>query len=641
MLYFNGVNATRKEYDLQSMPMQEFARIVLDQPLPADKHAGGFYEAFLKTEDFAPAEDRDPKALEDVGWGVIFAHDEDQAVIDALQPLLKLRQKQAGDCYYEYSGSKYRNERQRQGYMTGEDKMKFLENRGVEPFGPADPNYAPYYLLIVGDPEKIPFKFQYQLDVQYAVGRIFFRSPEEYAQYAANVVTAETRDLRLARRGLFFGVNHDPATNLSATHLVKPLMEKMKTYGLDWAFQSLIKDQATKANLSNILNQGDPPALLFTGSHGVGFDADDPLQIDHQGALLCQDWSFGKKPGQKIEDCYFCESDLATNANLSGMIAFHFACYSAGTPRQNDFSIAKVRTPETAPYDFVARLPQRLLLNGAVAVIGHIERAWGCSISYSEPGENKKHLGTYSSTMKRLLEGHPVGSALEWFDEKYGEISAGLTDKVERFKLELPNAPTEYELISLWRANNDARNYIIVGDPAARMPTADAGETSKARPVRETVSIPEIPDRKDDQPEDYSFDLRSTGRTITRSLKDVTKKMGDVLESIVDDLSTLEVLTYTGAGYDLKQVYDAKTKKFNEKASLKAVTRISLDGDISHIVPARTEAEGEEKPASPEIDKQLWEIHRDMVKMAQENKVAFVKAVAEVAGTLLNIAKGK
>jgi hypothetical protein len=500
LLYFNGVNGTTGRYDLEPMTVEAFAESLSGQPLPADQHAAGFYESFVETPDYGLADDRDPKAIAQAGWGVITAQDEDPAVLEALQPLLDLRREQAGETYYQYVGSKGTH----RGYYAGESKKAFLEGRGAEPFGPADPKYAPYYLLIVGDPTKIPFKFQYQLDIQYAVGRIHFRSPDEYARYAQNVVRAESgRDpLRLPRRAVFFGVDHNErdATHLSANHLVRPLTQQLRELSresnLGWEMQSLLSADATKANLTSLLNGTQMPALLFTASHGVGFESGDYRQADHQGALLCQDWQ-GPASDQDLEDAYYSADDVESSANLSGLMAFHFACYSAGTPQHNNYSIARDTNvaPQIAPHDFVARLPHRLMLNGALAVVGHVERAWGVSIAYSRRSlKDDRHLATYRSTLRRLMDGHPVGSALEYINEKYGEYSAELTRGVEARELELEDAPDDYEMVRLWRANNDARNYVVLGDPAARLPVAGVGEEPTARsPERDTIAVSPAP----------------------------------------------------------------------------------------------------------------------------------------------------
>ena len=225
----------------------------------------------------------DLKRLDQTGWGLILAHDADPAIKEALTPLLDLRAAQAGERFRCYEGA--------QGHRPDETKTAFLARHKMGP-GPADPDKVPYYLLICGSPQRIPFRFQSQLDVQYAVGRIHFDTLDEYANYARGVVECETRPLRLPRRVNFFGVANpmDQATSLSAKHLVTPLKDQLTRELTDWTFDSVMAEAATKARLGRLLGGDETPSLLFTASHGMDFPLGNARQLPHQGALLCQDW---------------------------------------------------------------------------------------------------------------------------------------------------------------------------------------------------------------------------------------------------------------------------------------------------------------------------------------------------------------
>jgi hypothetical protein len=345
----------------------------------------------------------------------------------------------------------------------------------------------------VGSPEAIPYKFQYELDVQYAVGRIHFDSLQDYANYAASVRTTEKNGVKLPRRAAFFGVANpgDDSTQRTTDALIEPLSAAFASKAAGWQIEPVLRDAALKARLATLLGGPDTPALLVTGSHGMEFPLDDPRQLPHQGALLCQDWpgraAWGRKPiGQ---DLYFAGDDLASDANLLGLLAFFFACYGAGTPQLDDFSkqAFKDRLP-IAPFPFMANLPQKMLSHprgGALAVIGHIERAW--TFSFDWPGAGAQ-TAVFESTLRRLLDGHPVGSAVEFFNERYAELSTVLSNELE--EIEFGKQVEPYELADMWTANNDARGYAVIGDPAVRLPVAQENEQPVARAVIEVRSAP-------------------------------------------------------------------------------------------------------------------------------------------------------
>lgn len=393
----------------------------------------------------APREGIDPRSLASAGWAVVFPEGCDPAIREALAPLLDRRREQAGDRYREI-----------QGFRPEETVWDLLERCGASP-GAADPERLPYYVLLVGSPEEISWEVQSQLEVQYAVGRLAFDRAEDYGRYAGNVLAAEGKTGPFGRRAVFFGARNpdDRATELICEHLVCKTVSFLQKGRPDWTSTAVPPGEANRERLGEILNGGDgAPSLLFASGHGLGFGAGHPAQRERQGALVCSDWPGPKQwAGPIAPEHVFAAEDLATDARLEGLVAFLYSCHGAGTP---------------APGPFAARLPQRLLTAGALAVVGHVDRTWGYSFVWKGAGGNP---AVFQDSLLRLLDGHPVGSALEPFGQRAGGLAAGY--------LGIPQGVPGADKMRarLWTAAQDAAYYVLLGDPAVRLPGASPRKT--------------------------------------------------------------------------------------------------------------------------------------------------------------------
>jgi hypothetical protein len=402
-----------------------------------------------------------PENVGEAGWGVVVSTEDDTGVLNQLEPLLRRRCEQTGDRFRILE------------HRPGETWHAWLGRHEVGP-GTIDPTKVPYYLLIAGSPSLIPFSFQYLLDVEYAVGRLHFDDAAAYRDYADAVVAYEAAAAPAHdETAVFFGTRHpfDAATGSSADHLVAPLAG---SFGPGGRFErvvgpgrtlTVVGETATKQALAEIVDGRGAygrPALIFSATHGMGgWPSGHPEQRLRHGALLCQDWpGFGR-----IDPTYYyAGSDLDAEARLHGMIAFFFACYGAGTPQQDPFAHKPgTEPPVIAPEPFVAALPQRLLAHpggGALAVIGHVERAWGYSFVFGEQAQ----LIPFQNAIGRILTGQPVGYAMKDFNERYAALSANLTGVLEDVGHGRTGALDT--LARLWTERNDAQNYILLGDPA-------------------------------------------------------------------------------------------------------------------------------------------------------------------------------
>ena len=110
------------------------------------------------------------------------------------------------------------------------------------------------------------------------------------------------------------------------------------------------------------------------------------------------------------------------------------------------------------------------------------------------------------------------------------------------------------------------------------------------------------------------------------AVKKYAKDLAGLLNNFVQDISTLEVRTYTTPADQVATDITADTIKTDGKAVLRAYSTISFDGDVTVLAP--TDAAGE-------VNQSIWELHQATVKQALDNRATMIKTIGDAAAAAL------
>jgi hypothetical protein len=122
--------------------------------------------------------------------------------------------------------------------------------------------------------------------------------------------------------------------------------------------------------------------------------------------------------------------------------------------------------------------------------------------------------------------------------------------------------------------------------------------------------------------------------TLQEAVKKFAKDLAQQVESFINDVSVLEVRTFTTPTDQMPVLVNSRPDFTNMategNVALRAYTKISFDGDTTVCLPL---------DASGEIDKGVWDLHQLMVHQSMNNRATMLRAVGEAASSALTALK--
>jgi hypothetical protein len=407
---------------------------------------------------------------DEAGWSYVVAEDDPDrdAIIAALTPLAAHRKMVQPESPLVVS--------------AGSDPGDWIDDV-YQALGPTRPRY----LLLAGDPTRLPFSLQIDLAAAGAiVGRATFdgaHATSDLQTYANKVVELEkAANPRPKNEAIVFatdGGTKDP-TYFSHHYMASPIISALKAPTVNYDVTTLVEAKATKAALLDAMSTGHP-AFVFTASHGAGQPATAGLskQRAANGAPGCA--LDGNAAGLTGWD-WLLADELPAGPLCPGGMVVQFACFSYGTSSQSGFSKwLGGSNAFDADSPFVASLPMRLLANpdGPVAFVGHVDVA--VLHGFDDPAnpipidEAHPRLEPFLTVVRQAaVELAPVGYALREFHERASKFSSEIVTTFDELKnkgidVEDLDEANQLKLIDKVIRRNDAMNFLLFGDPAARI----------------------------------------------------------------------------------------------------------------------------------------------------------------------------
>jgi hypothetical protein len=171
----------------------------------------------------------------------------------------------------------------------------------------------------------------------------------------------------------------------------------------------------------------------------------------------------------------FCADDVPTDAKLQGAVGFLFACFSGGCPTTNSYCFNKDGSAiSIAPSPMIAKLPQALLGHGMLAVIAHVDMAYPYAFQNVSGTPQMQALRT---PLELLMRGKRTGLAADSLSILWSSLSSqvglalGTNTAPSSAVTAAPNPSRVIAQLTI--ARDDARNYIVLGDPATQLRIRD------------------------------------------------------------------------------------------------------------------------------------------------------------------------